>query len=256
MLTVKQLIAATQSPPKRRDRTKVPNLFANSKKVQVSWLATSEGKDARGYYRAVKWNARTPQPGKIPKRCELRVYYPKTKAKVDQYIPMTARGGIKYEGPHAAPPITEDAKCWVFCTCEYFLFHCEVADAESDNSSINYRPRSFADSPVTNNNGKAPVITNPNHVAHLCKHLLAGIWMGALLRKAPGQDKATPKYEQRAAQKKTAPQKPATPQKPGQKPEPQRPMSPNKPTPAPKSLKPEPQVHKGWQPGGASTPKK
>jgi hypothetical protein len=178
MLTVRQLIEATQSPPKRKDRRRAPNLFANSGIVQVGWVAGSEGEDPRGYYRAVKWNARTPEPGKIPKRCEIRLYFPKT----NQYIPEKARRG-KYEGPKAPPPITEESKCWVFCTCEYFLFHCEVADAETDNSSINYKPRSFATSPVTNNNGAAPRITNPNHVAHLCKHLLSGIWNGALLRK-------------------------------------------------------------------------
>lgn len=51
-----------------------------------------------------------------------------------------------------------DAKAWVSCTCEYFLYHCEVADKSKGNSS------------VIHSNGRRPRETNPNMVAHLCKH--------------------------------------------------------------------------------------
>lgn len=187
MLTVKQLIAASINPPKRLDRRKAPDLVANATSVQVAFGKVTEGKDARGYYKSVPGTAKT--LGKTSqKRFEIRLYYPKGRSKKEAYIPPQLRQG-KYEGPDKAPNITHDCRAWVFCTCEYFLFHCEVADAESDNSTINYLPRNITTTKdgkvvrITKNNGKAPIITNPNHIGHLCKHLIASLRKGALLKK-------------------------------------------------------------------------
>lgn len=176
MLTVKDLIANSQS-----HRAK---LIGNASGVGISFGRVEEGKDARGYYRSIKGRALSKGQNKRQKTFEIRLYYPKPPAKVDQYVPAKFRVG-KYVGPQKAPDITIKNRAWVFCTCEYFLFHCEVADAEKDNSSINAMPRDFyaGGKHYTNNNGKAPVITNPSGVAHLCKHLIAALRKGALLKK-------------------------------------------------------------------------
>lgn len=176
MLTVKDLIANTQSHRAR--------LISNAGSVGISFGRVEEGKDARGYYRSVKGRALSKGKGKKQKTFEIRLYYPKPPAKVDQYIPSKFRVG-KYLGPEKAPDITIKNKVWVFCTCEYFLFHCEVADAEQDNSTINAMPRDFYSNGerFTQNNGKFPSITNPGGVGHVCKHLIAALRKGALLKK-------------------------------------------------------------------------
>lgn len=180
MLTVKQLITLSH--------THRAKLMSNAGNVHIAFGKVREGQDARGYYRLIPGRALSIGKGKKKKNFEIRVYYPKARAKIDQYIPVSVRKG-KYEGPKKAPLLTADAPAWVFCTCEYFLFHCEVADAEQDNSSINAMPRDFystKDGQVvhfTQNNGKAPVVTNPSGVAHLCKHLISALRKGALLKK-------------------------------------------------------------------------
>lgn len=180
MLNVKELLALTHS-----HRSK---LFSNAGNVGIAFGKVNEGQDPRGYYRAIPFRALSKGQNKKQKTGEIRIYYPKTRAKVDQYIPPQLRKG-KYEGPKEPPKLTADAKVWVFCTCEYFLFHCEVADAERDNSSINYMKRSISTTKngkaiyITDNNGKAPVITNPSGIAHLCKHLISALRKGALLKK-------------------------------------------------------------------------
>lgn len=162
MLTVKQLLRQTGQHRQV--------LLSNSNKVSISFNKTKVGKDPRGYYKSVTGSARTNAKGKKTKKFEIRFYWPKPSAKAKQYIPPELRDQ-NYIGPEEAPLFTLDTKCWVSCSCEYFLFHCEVADAESDNSSIRY------------SNGKFPVITNPQGIQHLCKHLIAATRKGALLKK-------------------------------------------------------------------------
>jgi hypothetical protein len=54
-------------------------------------------------------------------------------------------------------------KVWVTCSCEYWLYYCEVAvDAKGSTS-------------ILKSNGEMPKIRNPGMVPHLCKHLLAGM---------------------------------------------------------------------------------
>lgn len=186
MLTIKTLITLSH--------THRAKLLSNASNVHIAFGKVREGQDARGYYRSIPGVALSIGKGKKKKKFEIRVYYPKTRSKVDQYIPVSIQNEMKkkkqkYEGPKKAPLLTIDAPAWVFCTCEYFLFHCEVADAEQDNSSINAMPRDFystKDGKVvhfTQNNGKAPVITNPAGVAHLCKHIISALRKGALLKK-------------------------------------------------------------------------
>ena len=50
-------------------------------------------------------------------------------------------------------------RVWCHCSCEYFLYHVEVALTAQGSSS------------VINSNGNLPVETNPQMKGHLCKHL-------------------------------------------------------------------------------------
>ena len=59
------------------------------------------------------------------------------------------------------------SKVWVSCDCEYFKFHCEVADTRRGSSD------------VIHSNGKFPKITNSRGVAHVCKHIAACFLRGA-----------------------------------------------------------------------------
>lgn len=59
------------------------------------------------------------------------------------------------------------SKAWVSCDCEYFKFHCEVADTRRGSSD------------VIHSNGKFPKITNKRGVAHVCKHIAACFLRGA-----------------------------------------------------------------------------
>jgi len=59
------------------------------------------------------------------------------------------------------------SKVWVSCDCEYFKFHCEVADARRGSSD------------VIHSNGKFPKIRNSRGVAHVCKHIAACFLRGA-----------------------------------------------------------------------------
>lgn len=68
-------------------------------------------------------------------------------------IPRTVEARVYGNSP--------DAKVWVTCNCEYFLYHCEVADEKKDSTDIFH------------SNGKKPRVTNPNMVPHICKHIAA-----------------------------------------------------------------------------------
>lgn len=163
-LTIKQLLAATNA-----HRSK---LFSNAGKVSVSFGKVKEGQDAHGYYRSIPIRALTKAANKKQKTLEIRIYFPKTRSKTDQYVPPSLRKNkASYVGPEQAPALTTENKVWVRCNCEYFMYHCEVADAETDNATIHY------------SNGKFPVKTNPQGIPHLCKHLISALRKGALLKK-------------------------------------------------------------------------
>ena len=169
MLTVKQLIAGSKSHR--------PILVENSNIVSVQFYATYVGEDKFGYFKAIPGGAITNEKGKKKHDFEIRLYWEKKSG----YVPQRFRPKQKlvksgksieaYGGPDEPPPFTLNTKCWVSCDCAYFLFHCEVADAWKNSSTLKY------------SNGKAPNITNPNGIPHLCKHVIKSLRAGALLRK-------------------------------------------------------------------------
>jgi hypothetical protein len=160
MLKVKTLLAQT--------RAHRPVLISNAGSVSVSFQKTIVGRDVRGYYRSIRATALTNKPGKKPKNVEIRLYWD-TKS---NYVPESLRQkGKPYGGPEKAPPFTIETPAWVSCSCEYFLYHCEVADTRKYSSSIRY------------SNGAAPRVTNPQEIGHLCKHLISCLRKGALVVK-------------------------------------------------------------------------
>ena len=172
-LTLRQLRISTQSYK--------PILLRNAFKVKVSMGKTKWGKDARGIYRSVPAQALTREPGKVPHYLEIRVYVdPATK-----FIPVELRPkGKPYTGPPNPAPFTDNSPVWVRCDCEFFMYACEVAVARKGSG-----PLGKANGGVSNGNwyngqteGKhrSP---NPQGVPSLCKHLIATLSRGALMKK-------------------------------------------------------------------------
>lgn len=163
MLTVKELLSQTKSHR--------PVLLSNASHVMISFAPkTTNGKDSNGYYRSIAGTALTKAPGKKTKKFEIRLYWG-GKGKTMYIPPELRKKGVPYMGPATPPPFTIATRAWVTCSCEYNLYHCEVANAEEDSSSIKY------------SNGQGPVVTNPNHISHLCKHLIQSLRRGALVKK-------------------------------------------------------------------------
>ena len=63
----------------------------------------------------------------------------------------------------------KNAKVWVTCDCEYFLFNCEVALWNDDSSSIQW----------SNGNDYSSDGPNPSAAPRACKHLVAALALGA-----------------------------------------------------------------------------
>ncbi len=164
MLTVREMLQLTAGHRKK--------LLSNATEVSVAFQRPKEGRDERGYYRGLMIAARTAKPGKKTKRVELRFYYPEKKSAKSNYIPPEFRiKDEKYLGPKKPPQLSLSSHVWMRCSCEYFLYHCEVADHGTNNADIKY------------SNGRAPVITNPREIPHCCKHIIAALRKGALLKK-------------------------------------------------------------------------
>jgi len=160
MLKLKDLLSQTKSHR--------PVLVSNSSAVGVSFSPISYGKDARGYHKTIKGTALTNKPGKKTKKFEIRMYYDPKKNFIPNYKNLRPKD---YKGPQNAPPFTVESLAWVSCSCEYFLYHCEVADTREDASSVKY------------SNGAKPKVTNPRMIPHICKHLIAAVRKGALVKK-------------------------------------------------------------------------
>lgn len=174
MLTVKQLLSQSQSHK--------PILVSNSAMVSIAFSKTMIGKDPRGYYKSIKGSARTRESGKKTKLFEIRLYYPK------KFVPIEFREeGKPYAGPDQAPPFTIATNVWVSCSCEYFLYNCEVADEEQDASSVKYSNGAGYVQQYTYKTKSGTLVTrrgpNPNHIPHLCKHLIGALKKGALVKK-------------------------------------------------------------------------
>ena len=128
MLTIESVLAYT--------RAYNPKLFGNARRVTISKLAvTSEVDDDGDEFRKVVGIC---QGETIPRRIEYHFYGTRNK---NGYI-------------------------WVTCTCEYWLYHCEVATSKKGSAEI------------IHSNGANPKITNPRNMPALCKHLLKGLMDG------------------------------------------------------------------------------
>lgn len=63
--------------------------------------------------------------------------------------------GLEDDGPLSAQ------KCMVSCPCERFTYYCEYALTKKGAAKIKFC------------NGDPPVVTNPNMITGMCKHLIA-----------------------------------------------------------------------------------
>jgi len=139
MYTVKSIIDATKKTH--------PQVWKNKGNVVVFYTSIKEWKDTEGRkVKTIKARATDRAAGSgRPQYLEIDYY---------------GRG--------------KGARVWVTCTCEYFLYNCEVALWSDESSSVRW------------SNGKDPNITNPSKAPRACKHLLNALAFGA--------DKMTTKY--------------------------------------------------------------
>lgn len=87
---------------------------------------------------------------------------------------------------------------WVSCTCEWWLYVCEVAMVENGNSDLGFaRDRYTPD--ALESDGSHPVQTNPSMVPCACKHIIAAFKNGAssLRPKEKAKTKGKPKSKRR-----------------------------------------------------------
>jgi len=78
---------------------------------------------------------------------ELRTYLTCTDGKRASYV--------RFFGPPG-----KDTPVWVWCSCPYYTFNCEVANTRRNSSSIKL------------SNGQLPRERNRQMIPHLCKHLV------------------------------------------------------------------------------------
>lgn len=162
MLKVKDLL--------KLSRSHRPVLVSNATKVGITFTSVVYDKDARGYFKKIRGTALTNLPGKKVKKFEIRVYYDKKGGYIPDFKGLRPKNYKEPKDPNASK-LTIESDCWVRCSCEYFLYHCEVADTRKDAASIKY------------SNGALPKVTNPRYIPHICKHLIKAIQSGALLKK-------------------------------------------------------------------------
>lgn len=127
MLSVKQLLYWTRLH--RRE------ILRKARRVSVRFSAAEEVEDDGATYREVRARA--------------------VGSTIPRHVVMRFRGS------------GATAKAWITCDCEYFKFHCEVADTRRGSSD------------VIHSNGKYPREKNPRGVAHVCKHIAACFLRGA-----------------------------------------------------------------------------
>lgn len=129
MLTVEQLLEYT--------RVHTPNVMRKTRSVSVRITSVREDEDEqKDKYKLVK---ATCVGDTSPRYVVLQLY----------------GDGLK-------------SHCWATCTCEWWLYHCEVAVDRKGSSS------------VIHSNGAPPKITNPKMVPSLCKHIAAALLKGGL----------------------------------------------------------------------------
>lgn len=153
-----------------------PILVSNATQVGITFAKVNYGKDTRGYYKSVLGSALSRGTKKRIKFFEIRLYYdPKS-----NYVPpkMRTMGKDKYIGPEDAPPFTVESTVWLRCNCEYFLYACEVAVGRRGSAPIGK-----SQGGVSNGAWYKPTGPNPSGVPNVCKHILAAIKKGALVKK-------------------------------------------------------------------------
>ncbi len=148
MLTARQILEATKRSH--------PIVIQNAKKVRVQFRKVEAGKDSNGEFREV---IAICKGSSIPRQVTVRFYGPKDLS----------------------------VKTWISCTCEYFLYVCEVALDKKGSSDIIY------------SNGDDPQVTNPRKTPRTCKHCVAVILNGAFEL----EPKAKPSRKKAPATKKT-----------------------------------------------------
>lgn len=68
-------------------------------------------------------------------------------------------------------PFGSTAGVWASCSCEFFLYNCEVALSLKGSSSLIY------------SNGKLPIVKNPTYIPWLCKHSYPAVKRAIQLKK-------------------------------------------------------------------------
>lgn len=95
-----------------------------------------------------------------PERGEYTLYILRTKPprsnKTQQIFTQWIRV-YGQTGPGASSTLSQ--RVWCRCSCEYFMYHLEVALASVGSTDVKY------------SNGMLPTMTNPGMVRYFCKHL-------------------------------------------------------------------------------------
>ena len=149
MLTLKQILKATPLKTKQRCKNQCFGLaYAPPRSAKGKSTTTKTGgymvEDQTGKYREFKFRT----------KC------------TDGWRKVAIRF---YGAMHA------DTKVWVWCSCPYFKYHCEVALASKSSSS------------VVQSNGQRPRFTNPKMEPRVCKHACLAFAL-AMRKRPPGKD--------------------------------------------------------------------
>lgn len=134
MIYLSQLARATPAKIRR-----------NSLKVRITHVKAFFGDDEHGEHKYVTCKARTRGKSTGPYIIAVRLYPNKSKK-----VPKSGK-------------MKPNNRSWVHCSCPYFRYHCEVADAARGSSN------------VITSTGAYPKIRNPKMKPILCKHLMAAI---------------------------------------------------------------------------------
>lgn len=78
--------------------------------------------------------------------------------------------------------LNQNTRVWVWCSCPYFKYHCEVALASKGSSS------------VVQSNGQRPRFTNPRLSPYVCKHAYL-LFALAMRKRKPGDKEMSSKNQ-------------------------------------------------------------
>lgn len=161
---MRQMMAATPAKIKRRARDQCfgKSYAAPRRKSALRSLSKGGGyivEDESGRYREFKYRV----------RC------------TDGYRKVA----VRFYGP-----LNSNTRCWVWCSCPYFKYNCEVALASKGSSA------------VVQSNGQRPRFMNPRLEPRVCKHAYL-VFALAMRRKKPDEkDPANSVNQPRGRQQK------------------------------------------------------